>query len=131
MDRRHQSVGRFLCDLRDRPPAEIVDVDRRAINHTELRETHQPIRSGNRRWHEWDAGRVPGAIHIGKGVIERDIEERIPDHDAPIVLQCGGGFRSVLVCENLARMGYTNTWSLAGGYRDWVEKGLPVETDAG
>lgn len=76
---------------------------------------------------EWTAGHLPGAIHIGKGVIERDIEQAIPDKAVPIVLQCGGGFRSALACENLQRMGYTNTWSLAGGYRQWVAKSLPIE----
>ena len=76
---------------------------------------------------EWAAGHLPGAIHIGKGVIERDIEQAIPDKHATIVCQCGGGFRSVLVCENLQRMGYTNTYSMAGGYRGWVERGLPIE----
>jgi rhodanese-related sulfurtransferase len=78
--------------------------------------------------HEWARGRLPGALHLSKGIVERDIERTIGDRDAPIVCQCGGGFRSVLVCESLKRMGYTNTWSLAGGYREWVAKGLPVET---
>ena len=77
--------------------------------------------------HEWAAGHLPGAVHIGKGIIEREIEKAVPDKGAPIVCQCGGGFRSVLVCENLKRMGYTNTWSLDGGYREWLEKGLPIE----
>jgi len=77
--------------------------------------------------HEWDAGRLPGAIHLSKGIIERDIERAIPDKAAPIVCQCGGGYRSALVCDNLRRMGYTNTWSLAGGWRGWLERGLPVE----
>lgn len=77
--------------------------------------------------HEWEKGHLPDAVHISKGIIERDIEQRIPDKDAPIVCQCGGGFRSALVCENLQRMGYTNTWSLDGGFRGWVQKGLPVE----
>src|SRR5438046_2262928 len=77
--------------------------------------------------HEWAKGHLPGAIHLGKGIIERDIEKTIGDKSAPIVCQCGGGYRSALVCENLKRMGYTNAWSLDGGYRGWVEKGLPVE----
>jgi rhodanese-related sulfurtransferase len=76
---------------------------------------------------EWDAGHLPGAVHLGKGIIERDIERAVRDKSAPIVCQCGGGFRSALVCENLKRMGYTNTWSLDGGYRAWVEMGLPIE----
>ena len=78
--------------------------------------------------HEWENGHLPGAIHMSKGIIERDIEQAIPDKNAAIVCQCGGGFRSALVCENLKRMGYTNTWSLDGGYRDWAEQGLPIET---
>ena len=77
--------------------------------------------------HEWAKGHLPGAIHLGKGIIERDIEKTIGDKGAPIVCQCGGGFRSALVCENLKRMGYTNAWSLDGGYRGWIEKGLPIE----
>ncbi len=79
--------------------------------------------------HEWAAGHLPGAIHMSKGIIERDVEERIPDPDTPIVCQCGGGFRSVLVCENLKKMGYTNVSSLAEGYRGWVSRKLPIETD--
>lgn len=77
--------------------------------------------------HEWARGRLPGAIHLGKGIIERDIERTIADHAAPILCYCGGGYRSVLVCENLQRMGYTNVVSLDGGYRGWIAAGLPVE----
>jgi rhodanese-related sulfurtransferase len=76
---------------------------------------------------EWAKGHLPGAIHLSKGVIERDIETTIPDKNTKIVCQCGGGFRSALVVENLQRMGYTNAFSLAGGWREWNEKGLPVE----
>ena len=77
--------------------------------------------------HEWEAGHLPGAVHLSKGVIERDIEERFPDKATPLVCQCGGGYRSALVCDNLQRMGYTKCSSLAGGYRAWVESGLPIE----
>lgn len=76
---------------------------------------------------EWAKGRIRGAIHIGKGVIERDIEVKIPDPRAEIVLYCGGGFRSALAAENLQRMGYTNVYSMDGGWRGWTEKKLPVE----
>lgn len=76
---------------------------------------------------EWRAGRLPGAIHLCKGIIERDIERIIPDHSATIVLYCGGGYRSALAADNLQKMGYTNCLSLAGGWRDWVGRGLPVE----
>ena len=77
--------------------------------------------------HEWAAGHLPGAIHLGKGVMERDVETRFPDKSAPLVLQCGGGFRSALAADNLQKMGYTRVLSLDGGYRGWVEAGLPVE----
>ncbi|HYE61034.1 MAG TPA: rhodanese-like domain-containing protein [Phycisphaerales bacterium] len=76
---------------------------------------------------EWNAGHLPRAIHLGKGVIERDIEAAIPDVNAEIVLYCGGGFRSALAAENLQKMGYTNVTSMDGGWRAWVGAGLPVE----
>jgi len=76
---------------------------------------------------EWRAGHIPGAIHLGKGVIERDIEEEIPDHSAEIILYCGGGFRSAIAAESLQQMGYTNIISMDGGMRGWKEAGLPVE----
>jgi rhodanese-related sulfurtransferase len=75
---------------------------------------------------EWAAGRARGAIHIGKGVIERDIEERVPDKGARLLLYCGGGYRSVLAADGLQRMGYRNVASVAGGWRAWNEAGLPV-----
>jgi rhodanese-related sulfurtransferase len=78
---------------------------------------------------EWDAGHIPGAIHIGRGILERDVEERFPDKDAPLVLQCGGGFRSALSADNLQKMGYRNVVSLDGGIRGWTEAGLPIEKD--
>jgi rhodanese-related sulfurtransferase len=75
---------------------------------------------------EWAAGHLPGAIHLGKGVIERDIEGRIPETGAEVVLYCGGGFRSALAAENLQRMGYTNVCSMDGGWRAWTQAGYPV-----
>ena len=78
---------------------------------------------------EWDQGHLPGAIHLGKGVIERDIEGVIPEPDAEIILYCGGGYRSALAAENLARMGYTNVVSMDGGFRGWNEAGFPIEHD--
>ncbi len=76
---------------------------------------------------EYAAGHIPGAAHIGKGVIERDIETKVPDPDTPLVLYCGGGFRSALAADVLQRMGYTNVLSMDGGWRDWTGRGLPVE----
>lgn len=76
---------------------------------------------------EWERGHLPRATHLGKGIIERDIEMTIPDHNAEIVLYCGGGFRSALAADMLQKMGYTNVISMDGGYRGWVEAGHPVE----
>jgi rhodanese-related sulfurtransferase len=75
---------------------------------------------------EWSAGHLPGAIHLGKGVIERDIEKTITDTSAPLVLYCGGGFRSALAAKNLQEMGYTNVISMDGGVRGWREKHYPL-----
>jgi rhodanese-related sulfurtransferase len=76
---------------------------------------------------EYAAGHLPGAVHIGKGVIERDIEAKIPDPATPIVLYCGGGFRSALAADAIQRMGYTNVVSMDGGWSGWVNAGLPTE----
>jgi rhodanese-related sulfurtransferase len=75
---------------------------------------------------EWAKGHLPGAVHLGKGIIERDVEERVPDTGAEMVLYCGGGYRSALAADNLQKMGYTHVWSMDGGYRDWKEKGYPL-----
>ena len=77
---------------------------------------------------EWALDHVAGARHIGRGVLERDVENLIPDKAAPIVLYCGGGFRSALAADNLQKMGYTNVISMDGGIRAWREAGYPVET---
>jgi len=76
---------------------------------------------------EFAAGRIPGAIHLGKGVIERDIETKIPDTATPMVLYCGGGFRSALAADNLQKMGYTQVISMDGGMRAWRERQFPEE----
>ena len=76
---------------------------------------------------EYAAGHLPGAIHIGKGVIERDIEVKVPDATTPLVLYCGGGFRSVLAADMIQKMGYTNVISMDGGWTGWTKAGLPTE----
>jgi rhodanese-related sulfurtransferase len=76
---------------------------------------------------EWAAGHIPGAIHLGRGVIERDIETAVPDPKTPIVLYCGGGFRSALTADNLQKMGYSAVESMDGGWRGWLEEQAPVE----
>src|SRR2546425_5389385 len=78
---------------------------------------------------EWARGHLPGAIHLGKGIIERDIEQRIPDRSAPVVLYCGGGFRSALAADNIQKMGYTKVVSMDGGWSGWTEAGFPVTKD--
>jgi rhodanese-related sulfurtransferase len=75
---------------------------------------------------EFQKDHLPGAIHLGKGVIERDIEQRVPDLNTPLVLYCGGGFRSALAADNLQKMGYTNVISMDGGVRGWREEGYPM-----
>ena len=76
---------------------------------------------------EYAAGHVPGAVHLGKGVIERDVEKTIPDPATPLVLYCGGGFRSALAADAIQKMGYTAVVSMDGGWTGWTAAGLPVE----
>lgn len=76
---------------------------------------------------EWNAGHAAGSVHLGKGVIERDIESKVPDKSATLVLYCGGGFRSALAADALRQMGYSNAISLDGGWRAWQNAGLPIE----
>ena len=78
---------------------------------------------------EWAAGHAASAIHLGKGIIERDIEKTIPDASKKIVLYCGGGFRSALAADALEKMGYRNVYSLAGGWRAWKAAALPIESE--
>jgi len=73
--------------------------------------------------HEWQAARAQRAIHLGKGIIERDIEEKVPNHNTELILYCGGGYRSALAADVLQQMGYSNVYSMAGGWKAWQEKG--------
>jgi rhodanese-related sulfurtransferase len=75
---------------------------------------------------EWTSGHLPGAIHLGKGIIERDVEQRFPATDAKLILYCGGGFRSALAADNLQKMGYTNVESMDGGWKGWLGAGYPT-----
>jgi rhodanese-related sulfurtransferase len=76
---------------------------------------------------EWAKGHLPGAVHMGRGVIERDVETSVPETGTKMILYCGGGFRSALVADNLQKMGYTNVESMDGGWRGWNEAGLPTQ----
>ena len=108
------------------------------IRETDIREVKRRLDAGDkfylvdvREESEWARGRLPGALHLSKGVIERDIEKVIPDKSAPIVLYCGGGFRSALAADNLQKMGYTRVISMDGGWRAWTEAGYPTEGSQG
>ena len=95
--------------------------------YRKLRASAEPhVLVDTREESEWAGGHVAGAIHLSKGIIERDIETRVPDHAATLVLYCGGGFRSALAADNLQKMGYANVISMDGGIRDWREKGYPL-----
>ena len=111
---------------------EIVNDAKSRVKEIDIRQYREMPAGGHilvdvREDNEWAAGHAKGAMHLGKGIIERDIETKIPDKNATIVLYCGGGFRSALVADNLQKMGYKNPISLDGGWRAWNEAGLPTE----
>jgi len=112
----------------------LVDDAKSRVREINVDETRRKLGSGKaklidvREDNEWEAGHARGAEHMGRGVIERDIEQRVPDKNAELVLYCGGGFRSALATDNLQKMGYTNVWSMAGGWRAWQAAGAPVES---
>jgi rhodanese-related sulfurtransferase len=123
----HQHPPRFL---------KIVDDAKTRVRETNVDEVKRRMDRGDkfllvdvREDSEYAKDHLPGAIHLGKGIIERDIEERVPDLKAEMVLYCGGGFRSALAADNLQKMGYTNVISMDGGIRGWREKGLPLTKD--
>ena len=110
----------------------IVDDARKRIREVSVDDVKDKLDSGEklllvdvREESEYAKDHLPGAIHLGKGVIERDIEVRVPDLNSAVVLYCGGGFRSALSADNLQKMGYTNVLSMDGGVRGWREKGYP------
>ena len=112
----------------------IVNAARSRIRETTVDAVAERLKSGHdfvlvdvREDGEWLNGRIAGSIHVGKGVIERDIEQRVPDKSTPIVLYCGGGYRSALAADALQTMGYTAVESMDGGWRAWTEKNLPTE----
>ena len=120
----HQHPPRFL---------KIVDDAKTRVRETTVEEVKKRMDRGDkfvlvdvREESEFAKDHLPGAIHFGKGVIERDIEARVPDLNAEMVLYCGGGFRSALAADNLQKMGYTNVISMDGGIREWREKAYPL-----
>ena len=112
---------------------EIVDDAKNRIRETTVDDVKARLDRGEkfllvdvREESEYAKDHLPGAIHLGKGILERDIESRVPDLKTPMVLYCGGGFRSALAADNLQKMGYTNVLSMDGGHRGWKEKGWPL-----
>jgi len=120
----HQHPPRFL---------KLVDDAKARVHETDVDMVKTRMDRGDkfllvdvREESEFAKDHLPGAIHLGKGIIERDIEARVPELDTEIILYCGGGFRSALAADNLQKMGYTNVISMDGGIRDWREKSYPL-----
>ena len=111
----------------------LVDDAKSRVREISVEETRRRLEQGNahvidvREESEWSNGHISGAEYMGRGILERDIEAKIPDKSAELILYCGGGFRSALSADNLQKMGYTNVASMAGGWREWTGQGLPVE----
>jgi len=123
----HQHPPRFL---------KIVDDAKSRVRETNVDEVKKRVDRGEefilvdvREESEFAKDHLPGAIHLGKGIIERDIEARVPDLNTEMVLYCGGGFRSALAADNLQKMGYKNVISMDGGIREWREKSYPLTKD--
>src|SRR5881392_2145052 len=133
----------FLADFRKEPAMahqhpprflKIVDDAKTRVRETNVDEVKKRMDRGEkfllvdvREESEYAKDHLPGAVHLGKGIIERDVESRVPDINTPLILYCGGGFRSALAADNLQKMGYTNVLSMDGGIRDWRGKGYPLE----
>lgn len=114
----------------------IVNDAKKRVKEADFRDIKKRLDAGEkmivvdtREDNEWAKGHIPGAVHLGKGVIERDVETTIPDKNATLVLYCGGGFRSALAADNLQKMGYKNVISMDGGWRGWTESNFPTVKD--
>jgi rhodanese-related sulfurtransferase len=111
----------------------IVNDAKKRVKETNVPDVRRRIEAGEkftivdvREESEWAAGHLPGAIHLGKGIIERDVEQQVPATDTKLILYCGGGFRSALAADNLQKMGYTNVESMDGGWKGWIAAGYPT-----
>jgi rhodanese-related sulfurtransferase len=114
----------------------LVNEARSCVKETNVPEVKRRIDEGEkfvlvdvREDHEWANGHLPGAVHMSRGIIERDIELSLPDQNANMILYCGGGYRSVLVAESLQKMGYSDVESMDGGWRGWIAAGFPTAKD--
>ena len=117
--------NRFVT-LVDDAKVRIKEITPRKVNKKLNSNSNNFVLLDVREKDEWDSSRIPGADYLGKGIIERDIESKCPNIDQEIVLYCRDGYRSILAADNLKRMGYNNVKSMAGGFRSWVEAGLPI-----
>lgn len=113
---------------------DLVNDAKARVKEVSVDETREHLAAGAilvdvREDKEWEAGHAADARHMGRGVIERDIVERVPDKSSELILYCGGGYRSALAADNLQKMGYTNVRSMAGGWKAWNEAGAPTETE--
>lgn len=114
----------------------LVNDSKSRIREVTVAETRERIAANKgvrlidvREDNEWELGRAAGSIHLGKGIIERDIEAGVPDKTTEVILYCGGGFRSALAADVLQQMGYTNVYSMAGGWKAWKDSSAPIESD--
>ena len=114
----------------------LVQDAKKRVKETNVSDVKRRIDAGEkfllvdvREDNEWERGHLPGAVHLSKGIIERDIEQKVPDPGAKLILYCGGGFRSALVADNLQKMDYTNVESMDGGWKGWLDAGLPTAKD--
>jgi rhodanese-related sulfurtransferase len=114
----------------------LVNDAKNRIKEVTVEETRERMAANNGAWlidvredNEWEAAHAAGAEHLGKGIIERDIEAVVPDKSTELILYCGGGYRSALAADVLQQMGYTNVFSMAGGWKAWKDSGAPVTTD--
>lgn len=118
-----QHGERFVA-LVEQARAAVHEVDVASL-HARMLAPGAPVVVDVREDHEWEAGRIAGAVHLGRGILERDVEATFPDPHTELVLYCGGGYRSAMAALNLQLMGYTRVSSLAGGQRAWREAALP------
>jgi rhodanese-related sulfurtransferase len=113
---------------------ELVNDAKKRVKETNVADVKRRMDAGEklmlvdvREESEWANGHLPGAIHLGKGIIERDVEQRFPSTDTKLILYCGGGFRSALAADNLQKMGYSNVESMDGGWKGWLAAGYPTQ----
>lgn len=114
----------------------LVNEAKTRVREVTVEETQQRLKQNPnaklidvREDNEWQAGHAAGAEHLGKGIFERDVEEKVPDRSTELILYCGGGFRSALAADVLQQMGYTNVFSMAGGWKAWRESGANIQTE--